>query len=128
MSPVLLISIAVGGALGAVGRFIVTSSAGHWFGHGFPFGTIVVNVVGSFVLGSIIEIMALAWSPGQEMRAFLFVGMLGSFTTFSAFSLDTVTLLERGNVLFAAGYVGSSVIVSVLAFYFGMTVFRQILS
>ena len=128
MSPTLLISIALGGAVGAVGRFLLTSSAGHWFGHGFPFGTMIVNIVGSFVLGTLIELLALVWSPGEEVRAFLIIGVLGSFTTFSSFSLDTVTLIERGNTLLAAGYVGGSVIASVLAFVFGMAVFRQVLS
>ena len=128
MSPTILISIALGGALGAVGRFLLTSLAGQWFGHGFPYGTILVNVLGSFVLGSMIEILALVWSPDQQVRAFLIIGLLGSFTTFSAFSLDTVTLIERGNILTPAVYVGGSVITSVLAVYLGMVFFRQILS
>ena len=128
MSPTLLISIALGGAMGAVGRFLLTSSTGHWLGHGFPYGTMIVNIAGSFALGSIIELLALIWSPGEDIRAFLIVGVLGSFTTFSSFSLDTVTLIDRGNFMLAAGYVGGSIIVSILAFVFGMAVFRQILS
>jgi len=128
MSPTLLISVALGGAVGAMGRFLVTSTVGHWLGHGFPYGTMIVNIAGSFILGSIIELLALVWSPGEEIRALVVVGILGSFTTFSTFSLDTVTMMERGNTLLAAGYVGGSVIVSLLAFVFGMAVFRMILS
>jgi len=128
MSPTLLISIAAGGAVGAVGRFLLTSSAGHWLGHGFPYGTMIVNIVGSLVLGGIIELLALVWSPGEEIRAFIIIGVLGSFTTFSTFSLDTVTLIDRGNILLAAGYVGGSIVISILAFAFGMAMFRQILT
>lgn len=128
MSPTILISIALGGAIGAVGRFLVMTGAGHWLGHGFPAGTLIVNVVGSFFLGSLIEVMALVWSPGEEMRAFLVVGILGSFTTFSAFSMDIIHLIDRGNYLVAGGYIAGSVLVSVFAFVAGMAVFRQILS
>ncbi len=128
MSPTLLISVALGGAVGAVSRVLMTSAAGHWLGHGFPFGTLIVNILGSFLLGCLIEVMALVWSPGEEIRAFLVIGILGSFTTFSTFSLDTFILIERGNYLAVAGYIGGSVVVSVLAFVLGMAVFRQILS
>ena len=127
MSPTILISIAIGGALGAVGRFLVMSGAGYWLGHGFPAGTLIVNIAGSFILGSLLEIMALVWSPGEEIRAFLVVGFLGSFTTFSAFSMDTIHLIDRGNYLAAGGYIAGSVIVSIFAFMAGMAVFRQIL-
>jgi fluoride exporter len=128
MSPSLLMSVALGGAVGAVGRFLVTSAAGHWFGHGFPIGTMIVNILGSFVLGALIEVFALVWSPGEEVRAFLIIGMLGAFTTFSSFSIDTVTLIDRGNYLLAGGYVGGSIIISVFAFISGMAAFRQVLS
>jgi len=128
MSPTLLISIALGGAIGAIGRYLVMSGAGHWLGHGFPAGTLIVNIIGSFFLGSLIEVMALVWSPGEEMRAFIVIGVLGSFTTFSAFSMDTIHLIDRGNYLVAGGYVAGSVVASVVAFMAGMAVFRQILS
>jgi len=127
MSPTLLIFIAFGGAVGAVGRYIVTSAAGHWLGHGFPFGTIIVNVVGSFILGALLEVMALAWSPGENLRAFFVIGMMGAFTTFSTFSLDTITLIERGELVSAAGYIGGSVLLSVAAFFCGMVFFRHFL-
>jgi CrcB protein len=128
MSPVMLVYIALGGAIGAVSRFLLTSLSGHWFGHGFPFGTIIVNVLGAFALGALVEVMALAWSPSQEVRAFLVVGLLGSFTTFSAFSLDAVTMIDRGQIVMPSVYIGCSVVVSILAFYSGLTILRQILS
>jgi len=128
MSPTLFLSVAMGGAVGAVGRFLVTSAAGSWFGHGFPYGTMIVNVLGSFILGSVLEVMALAWSPGESTRAFLVVGLLGAFTTFSTFSLDTVSLIERGNYFLAVGYVSLSFVISILAFVLGMAIFRQLLA
>ena len=83
----LLLAIAAGGALGALGRHFMMVQVGHWFGTGFPLGTIVVNVLGSFTLGVLIELMALVWSPSMEIRAFLTIGALGAFTTFSTFSM-----------------------------------------
>lgn len=128
MSINILLSVAAGGALGAVGRYLVMSGVGHWLGSGFPYATLTVNIVGSFVLGSLVEIMALTWSPGQEVRAFLVVGVLGAFTTFSTFSLDAVALIERGNYLGTAAYIGASVIVCVTGFFAGMHLLRQILA
>ena len=124
----LLLSIAAGGAFGAVGRYLLMSRFGHWFGFGFPFGTLAVNIIGALALGSLVEIMALVWSPSPEMRAFLVVGVLGSFTTFSTFSLDVVTLAERGQWLPAGSYVAASVVLSVTAFLGGMALFRQLLA
>jgi len=127
MSPSLLLSVAAGGAIGAVGRFVMMNAAGHWLGHGFPSGTIIVNILGSFLLGAFLEISALAWSPSPEVRAFIVVGVLGAFTTFSAFSVDTYFLLQKGNPLPVALYVFGSVVAGVLAFLLGMVVFRHIL-
>jgi len=127
MSPGLLLSVAAGGAIGAVGRFIVMNAAGHWLGHGFPSGTFIVNILGSFLLGAFLEISALAWSPSAEVRAFIVVGVLGGFTTFSTFSMETYFLLQKGNPLPIAIYVVGSVVTAVLAFLLGMVVFRHIL-
>jgi CrcB protein len=124
----LLLSIALGGALGAVGRYYVVGQVGHWLGLGFPFGTLVVNVLGSFILGALTEIMALSWSVSQETRAFLVVGVLGSFTTFSTFSLDVVYLFERGQTASAAIYIAASVILAITAFLLGMKLLRLILT
>ena len=128
MSAKLLLSIAAGGALGAVGRFVLMTHMGRWLGDGFPYGTLSVNVIGAFVLGMLVEFMALAWSPGEEVRAFLVVGVLGGFTTFSLFSMDAATLISRGDNLQASLYMGASVVFCVVGFYAGLAVFRQILA
>ena len=96
-------------------------------GHGFPWGTIIANVTGSFVMGVLIALMALAWSTSQEMRVFLTTGILGGFTTFSALSLDFVTLYERKEYGWAFGYAGSSVVLSLIAVFAGLYVARTLL-
>lgn len=131
MSLTTYMYVALGGAIGAMGRFAVVSMVGHWAqgsGSTFPFGTMVVNIVGSFILGSLIEISALAWSPSPEIRAMLVVGMLGAFTTFSTFSLDVVTLATRGAWVQVALYMGLSVALSIVALYMGMQVMKALLN
>ncbi|WP_417782271.1 fluoride efflux transporter FluC [Terasakiella pusilla] len=130
MSVTTLIYVALGGAIGAVGRFAVVSAIGHWthsVGSGFPLGTMVVNIVGSFMLGVLVELSALTWSPSPEIRVMLVVGMLGAFTTFSTFSLDIVTLGTRGEWVQLAFYMGLSVALSVVALYMGMQSIKAIL-
>ncbi|MCW8835917.1 MAG: fluoride efflux transporter CrcB [Rhodospirillales bacterium] len=128
MSVKMMISVAAGGAIGAVGRYVVMSQVGHWFGHGFPYGTLVVNVVGSFILGALVEVMALIWSPSEEIRALVVVGMLGAFTTFSTFSLDVYYLGDRSGAAMAALYVALSVVLAVGGFYAGINLFRALLT
>jgi CrcB protein len=124
----LLVAIALGGAIGAVGRHAVAGQVMKLTGGGFPWGTVTVNVLGSFVMGALIELMALKWSVGQELRAFLTVGILGAFTTFSTFSLDVALLTERGALPGAIGYVLISVLLSIGALFAGLYVFRQLLT
>lgn len=124
----LLAAIALGGAIGALGRHFVAVGMAAWLGHGFPWGTLAVNVVGSLVMGALIEIMALAWSPSIELRALLTVGLLGAFTTFSTFSLDVVTLYERGETGLVVMYVAASFILSVGALFAGMRLLRLVLA
>ena len=80
--------VALGGALGASGRYLTGVWAVRLLGHGFPYGTLIVNVFGCFLMGALVEAAALKLSLSQEMRAFLTTGVLGGFTTFSAFALD----------------------------------------
>lgn len=119
--------IAAGGAIGALARHFLAAQIGHWLGHGFPWAILLVNIIGSFVLGALIEIFALAWSPSHELNAMIVVGMLGAFTTFSTFSMDVVLLYERGRVLQAALYVGASVALAVVAFFLAMRLVRMVL-
>jgi fluoride exporter len=122
----LILAIAAGGACGAVARHYVAAQVTQWMGTGFPWGILTANILGSFLMGVLIEAMALAWSPAQEVRAFLIVGCLGAFTTFSTFAMDIVLLYERGQVLGAAVYIGSSVGLSVLALVGGLHLMRVV--
>ena len=123
-----LMYVAVGGALGAVGRYSAMSAIGAAFGHGVPYGTLIVNVAGSFALGVFIEISALVWSPSPELRAMIVIGLLGAFTTFSAFSLDVVTLMTRGDHGQAFLYVIASVVFSIGALWAGMVLTKLIVT
>jgi len=120
-----ILAVAFGGAIGAVSRYLFMVAIGST---GFPLATIAVNIVGSFILGSLLEISALSWSMSETMRAFLVVGCLGAFTTFSTFSMDVIYLMQKGDILKAALYIGLSVTLAVLAFAAGMYLFRHILN
>lgn len=116
----MLLSIALGGALGALLRHFTAGRVMHFFGGNFPSGTMVVNILGSFIMGLLIVLLATRFELSQEWRGFLVVGVLGGFTTFSAFSLETVVLIERGALMQTALYVGGSVIISITALFVGM--------
>ena len=122
------IAVALGGALGALARYLLVGRFEHWFGAGFPYGTLTANVLGSLLMGMLIELLALVWSPSPEMRALLTVGLLGSFTTFSALSLDTLLLFEAGAPGRAALYALASVLLSLIAIFAGMRLARAALS
>lgn len=117
-----LVQVAIGGAIGASARYLTGVGTLRLFGPGFPFGTVTVNIVGSFLMGVIVVV--LAHKDGNRLAPLLMTGMLGGFTTFSAFSLDAVTLFERGQVSTAALYVVVSVVVSLLALVAGLAVAR----
>lgn len=127
MNAGMIIAVAVGGAAGSVARYLTMIAVGHWFGGTLPWGTLAVNVIGSLVMGALIEAWALAWSPGLEVRALLTVGVLGGFTTFSTFSLDVANLIERQQTAMAAAYVAASVALSVGALFLGLAAMRQVL-
>ncbi|MCI5059880.1 MAG: fluoride efflux transporter CrcB [Alphaproteobacteria bacterium] len=121
----MILAIAGGGAIGAVLRHFFGALSLHFFGAHFPWGTLGVNIIGSFFMGILIALFAHYWSPSPELRAFLTVGLLGAFTTFSAFSLDAVTLYERGLILYSFGYIIASVFLSITALYAGLILIRQ---
>ena len=125
MSAKLLLSIAAGGAFGAVGRYVVMTYVGLWLGGHFPYATLAVNLIGSFILGVLIEYMTHAWAPAEEIRAFLVIGMLGAFTTFSTFSMDLYKLMEKGNAIGTGLYVTGSVLLCVFGYFLGATLMRQ---
>jgi len=126
MNTQTILAVAIGGAAGSVGRYMAMSVVGQWLGTGFPWGTLLVNVLGSFVMGVLVEMSALAWSPSPEMRALLVVGVLGGFTTFSTFSLDVGYLVERQQTAVAAIYAVASVALSVGALFLGLALIRQV--
>jgi len=117
-----LIQVALGGAIGASARYLTNVATFRFFGPGFPWGTVVVNVLGSFLMG--VLVVVLAQLSGNRFAPLLMTGVLGGFTTFSAFSLDAVTLWERGEALYAFGYVAGTVSVSIAALIAGLFVAR----
>ena len=121
-------AIGAGGAIGAILRHGVNVGAVQLFGHGFPAGTLIVNILGSFLMGAFIALFAQSIQPSAELKMFLTTGMLGAFTTFSTFSLDFVTLMERGDMALAGGYALISVICSILALMIGMVLIRMVVS
>ncbi len=123
----LLLLVASGGAMGAVARHLVNIAAAHAFGAGYPFGTLIVNVAGSFAMGVLVETIALVWPVWTEIRLFLAVGFLGAFTTFSTFSLDFSVLYRRGDLLPAFTYVTASVLLSIGALFAGLWVTRRLI-
>ena len=120
--------VALGGALGSVSRYLIGPAIQRAFGFTFPFGTLFINIAGSFVLGVIAE-MAIEGAPlSANGRAFVGVGFCGGFTTFSAFSLETVALFEGGQLGRAGAYVVASVALSVTAAFLGLVAARQVLA
>jgi CrcB protein len=108
-------------------RWLVVRWAGHALGLAFPYGTLIVNVAGSLVMG-VAAVIMMERFPGSWGRwsPFLMTGILGGFTTFSAFSLDALFLIERGRNLAAASYIGGSVALSVLGLWAGLTLARGV--
>lgn len=118
--------VAAGGAVGAAARYLVNVTAGKWLGSEFPWGTFAANVAGCFVMGVLISLMAHRWNVSLEMRAFLTTGVLGGFTTFSAFSLDFAVLYERKAYLLAALYALGSVGLCLVAVFAGLLLVRHL--
>ena len=118
---IVFLGAGVGGAL----RHGVNVAAVRLFGYGFPLGTLIVNIVGSFIMGLLAGYFAFRPGIPQEMRLFLTTGILGGFTTFSAFSLDAALLVERHNYALAAGYIAGSVGVSIAALFLGLALFER---
>lgn len=126
MDKVLL--VAAGGAAGAVMRYLTGMGALRLFGPGWPWGTLTVNVVGGFAMGLLAAALALRGGDDQDRwRVLLGVGVLGGFTTFSAFSLEVATMIERREWPQAFGYTTLSVVLSVAALFAGLMLARRML-
>jgi len=121
-----LMLIALGGAFGALSRYGASLGVYSIFGRGFPYGTLFVNVAGSFLMG-ILSIMLLErFNLGPEWRAAILVGFLGSFTTFSTFSIETLNLLEQGDLNRAFLNISISLVLCISAVWFGVSIGRQL--
>ena len=116
----------LGGGLGAAARHGINMSAARLVGTGFPYGTMLINIVGSLAMGLIAEYFALKGHLPQHWRLFLTTGILGGFTTFSAFSLEAALLYERGQVAGAAIYVVASVALSLAGLFAGLAIVRAL--
>jgi fluoride exporter len=121
-----LILVAVGGAIGSSVRHLVNMASLKLLGPNFPWGTVAVNVVGSFVMGVFVELLARRYQGSNELRLFFATGILGGFTTFSAFSLDFAVLWGRGEMGQATAYAAGSVIVSLVALFVGLWLVRSL--
>lgn len=119
-----LLQVALGGAIGASGRYLTGVAAVRIMGHGLPWGTLAVNVAGSFLMG--VLVVVLAHAGGTRAAPFLMTGILGGFTTFSAFSLDAITLYERGQIGLAGAYVAGSVVLSLAGLALGLLATRAV--
>jgi CrcB protein len=121
-----ILAIALGGALGSVLRYGTYLGAGKMLGMNFPWGTLIVNIAGSFLIGALTGMFASVWQPSEEMKLFLITGFLGGFTTFSAFSLDFATMWNSGATTMAVLYVVVSVTISIVALFGGLLAVRFI--
>jgi fluoride exporter len=120
----LLILVALGGSVGAVARFSASLGIHSLFGHAFPYGTLLVNAVGSFIIGLLYIVVTESAAEYGHYRVPVMVGLLGAFTTFSAFSLETVHLLEAGEMLKASSNVLLNVGLCLAACWIGLTIAR----
>ena len=120
-------SVAIGGAIGSVVRYLISVAAIERFGTAFPYGTFAINVLGSFLIGIVAHLAltrALGVSP--ELRVFLAVGVLGGFTTFSSFSIEAITMVRNGANVAALAYVAGSVVFGLIAAYAGVQTARLV--
>ncbi|MDG1437902.1 MAG: fluoride efflux transporter CrcB [Emcibacteraceae bacterium] len=122
----MIFAVAAGGAIGATCRFLVGRMVFNLMGPGFPWGTFSVNILGSFLIGLLIEVLAIKFSANHSMQGFLVIGVLGGFTTFSTFSLEVGLMIEKGELSTAAFYVFGSVLLGVAALFSGLYIGRAI--
>lgn len=123
MQPLLLVM--AGGAVGSAARYLTGRAMGAWLGADYPWGTLTVNLVGGFLMGLLIGVLARG-GAGENWRLLLGVGALGGFTTFSAFALDVVVLLQRGAMVSAAIYMILSVVGAIAAVFAGLSLMRAV--
>ncbi|MEG3639565.1 fluoride efflux transporter CrcB [Magnetococcus sp. PR-3] len=118
--------VALGGAVGALGRYALSNAVYAWLGRGFPWGTLTVNVVGSFIMGMLFYLFTQRLMVPEPLKPLILVGGLGAFTTFSTFSQETLNLLQSGSWLLALLNMVGSVVLCVLAAYLGLVLARLV--
>jgi CrcB protein len=118
--------IALGGAIGAVLRFAGSNAVYSWLGRDFPYGTLMVNILGSFLMGLLAILFIERLEATPELRAFILIGVLGAFTTFSTFSIETFYLIEQGEVFKAGLNMLLSVVLCVIAVSAGVFLGREL--
>jgi CrcB protein len=124
-----IIAIALGGAFGAVLRFLISSGVYQWLGRGFPYGTLAVNIIGSLLIGLMTEALILQRiALSTEYRSAILIGLFGSLTTFSTFSLDTFYLIEQGQLAKASINVVVSIVVCLFAVWIGLSLGKVLFS
>jgi CrcB protein len=121
-----LLLVALGGAIGSALRHLTNIAGLRLLGAGFPWGTFAVNILGSFLMGLVVELLARRLGASEGLRLFLATGILGGYTTFSAFSLDTIVMAERGAVALAMLYVAASVALALIALMAGLALARTL--
>jgi CrcB protein len=122
----LLLLATLGGAIGSGARYLVYLVTFRLIGSHFPWATVTVNILGSLLMGFLVEMVMIRYQGSLELRTFLATGILGGFTTFSAFSLDAANLLNRGDTALAFGYIAGSVLLSIAALYLGLALARGV--
>ena len=120
----ILLSIFLGGGVGALLRFPISEQTDRLFLSSFPFGTIVVNVLGAFLMGLVVSYFADKVNISQNIKMFLTIGFLGGFTTFSTFNLDFYQLFSNGEILASLLYLFVTFTFTVIAFYLGLSLFK----
>lgn len=123
----LWLAVGLGGALGAIARYALSHQVYEWFGRGFAWGTLSVNIIGSFLMGLLVILLVNKWGASAELKAFLLVGFLGAFTTFSTFSFENVQYLQTGETSKALLNMVVSVLTCLLATWVGIRVAQQFL-
>jgi len=121
-----IMAIAIGGALGAVSRYLVIGLVTDWLGKNYPYGTLAVNVIGSFFIGILYVVVVQKMHVSPELKSIMVVGFLGAFTTFSTFSLEAFNFINEGLVLNAITYILSSVILCIISVWAGVSAAKLI--
>lgn len=122
----LILAISLGAVIGALSRYYLMQLTGNALGHAFPWGTLLINASGCFLMGVVVALLSQKLNLSPELKAFVTVGFLGSFTTFSAFSFDAVQLMERDQYFVVGAYIILSVVVSISLLLLGMFVTKSL--